>query len=272
MNESSTPVSVARPTTAPPPPEQVARLFLATRLRPPTPDDRGVLARAERLTVAGLTAYAWGAGPTALLVHGWHGSPAQLAAWIDALVDSGRRAVAIDLPGHGANPGEEANVVVITDAVLRAADALAPTALVAHSMGGYAVARWLLERRADTRAVLLAPLASVSGTLLRFGRTLGYDEAQALTIRRAVEERVGTPAAELDLATRFAAASAAGGSPRAHVLVAHDPADPEVPIDDGRLIATAFPGATLLPVLGVGHRRIVRDAAVVDAGLRMLLA
>jgi pimeloyl-ACP methyl ester carboxylesterase len=260
------------PRPAPPPPEDVARLFLATRLRPPPRDDAGLLARAERFTVAGLAAYAWGAGPTVLLVHGWHGAPAQWSAWVDALVAAGRRAVAVDLPAHGANAGEEANVFITTEAILRVADALAPTAIVGHSMGGYAAARWLLDRRPRARGALLAPMASVSEAIARFGRAIGYDAAQVVAFRRAVETRVGVPAAALDLAPRLASAAANGAGPRAEALViAHDTADVEVPIDDARAIAAGFPGATLMPVSGLGHRRIVRDLAVRDAALSVLL-
>jgi len=260
----------APPAAAPPPPADVARLFLATRARPAPRDDAGLLARAERFAVEGLAAYAWGAGPTVLLVHSWHGAPAQWSAWVDALVAAGRRAVAIDLPAHGANPGEEANVLVVTEAVLRVADALSPSAIVGHSMGGYAAARWLLDRCATVPGALLAPMASVSSALARFGRALGYDPAQVDAFVRAVEDRVGAPARTLDFEGRLAAAATAA-SPRAPLVVAHDPADAEVPIEDGRAIAAGFPGATLLPVLGLGHRRIVRDLAVRDAALRVLL-
>lgn len=46
-------------------------------------------------------------GPTVVLVHGLAGSAAttwQEAGWLDLLADAGRPTVALDLPGHGANP------------------------------------------------------------------------------------------------------------------------------------------------------------------------
>jgi pimeloyl-ACP methyl ester carboxylesterase len=46
-------------------------------------------------------------GPTVVLVHGLAGSAATTwgdGGWIDLLADAGRSVLAVDLPGHGANP------------------------------------------------------------------------------------------------------------------------------------------------------------------------
>jgi hypothetical protein len=46
-------------------------------------------------------------------------------------------------------------------------------------------------------------------------------------------------------------------------LVIHDREDVEVPWREGAAIAAAWPGAELLTTQGLGHRRILRDPAVV---------
>ena len=51
-----------------------------------------------------------------------------------------------------------------------------------------------------------------------------------------------------------------------------DAADREVPLEHGRRIAAAWPGASLELVEGVGHRRILRDAKVIARVTRHLLA
>ena len=47
----------------------------------------------------------WGEGPTVLLVHGWNGAAAQLAGYVQPLVDAGYHVVAFDQPGHGHSSG-----------------------------------------------------------------------------------------------------------------------------------------------------------------------
>lgn len=46
-------------------------------------------------------------------------------------------------------------------------------------------------------------------------------------------------------------------------LVIHDEGDREVPFDDGASIAAAWPGARLVQTTGLGHRKILRDEAVI---------
>ncbi len=47
-------------------------------------------------------------------------------------------------------------------------------------------------------------------------------------------------------------------------LILHDPADREVPWAHGSAIARAWPGATLEPLDGLGHRRLLRDPDVIQ--------
>ena len=49
------------------------------------------------------------------------------------------------------------------------------------------------------------------------------------------------------------------------LLVVHDRDDREVPWQDGAAIAAAWPGARRVDTVGLGHQRILRDPAVVQA-------
>jgi pimeloyl-ACP methyl ester carboxylesterase len=49
------------------------------------------------------------------------------------------------------------------------------------------------------------------------------------------------------------------------LLVIHDRDDAEVPWTDGADLVDAWPGARLLLTRGLGHRRILHDAVVVQA-------
>ena len=49
----------------------------------------------------GLIAWRWGQGPVVLLVHGFEGNRAQFASFVEALVELGFTAVALDVPTYG---------------------------------------------------------------------------------------------------------------------------------------------------------------------------
>ena len=48
-------------------------------------------------------------------------------------------------------------------------------------------------------------------------------------------------------------------------LILHDAEDPVVPVSDGRAMAAAWHGARLLVTSGLGHNRILRHEASVEA-------
>jgi pimeloyl-ACP methyl ester carboxylesterase len=59
---------------------------------------------------------------------------------------------------------------------------------------------------------------------------------------------------------------------RARALVIHDRGDRDVPFAQGAAIAAAWPGARLHAVEGLGHYRVLRDPAVIEAAVAFLRA
>ena len=47
------------------------------------------------------------------------------------------------------------------------------------------------------------------------------------------------------------------------LLVIHDRADKEVPCAEGEALAAAWPNGSLVTTVGLGHRRILHDQAVI---------
>jgi len=52
---------------------------------------------------------------------------------------------------------------------------------------------------------------------------------------------------------------------QAEALIIHDEQDDEVPYNDAVRNARAWEGSTLMTTQGLGHRRILRDDAVINA-------
>jgi pimeloyl-ACP methyl ester carboxylesterase len=113
-----------------------------------------------------------------LCVHGgWHGAWCWDEHFLDFFADTGFRAAAVSLRGHGKSETEQPlNTCSIKDYVadvLAAADRLdGSPVVVGHSMGGYVVQKYL-ERHAAPAGVLMAsapPQGALRASLRMIGR------------------------------------------------------------------------------------------------------
>jgi pimeloyl-ACP methyl ester carboxylesterase len=241
------------------------RLFTTPRRHGRPAWETAALADAVRTTVAhdgaSLPLWTWGEArsPAALLVHGWEGRGSQLAAFVAPLVDLGLRVVAFDAPGHGDAASPRDDVVRHAAAVRAVADTAGNVRLVvAHSMGGAAT---LLATRFGLRAgayALVAPPTSPRGYVDGFCHAYGVPEPVRAAMLRRLARRHGVGYSELDALPDARALDAP-------LLVVHDEADRDVPLEDGRRIAEASKDARLVTTRGLGHRRILRAPEVLAA-------
>ena len=243
------------------------RLFLTPPRFPAPGRERDLLSKALRTTIRieGRRVVAWvvGSGRRILLVHGWGGRGAQLGAFVEPLVARGLSVAWFDWPAHGASDGRQVTIPQTATALRGVADAVGPVeGIIAHSGGAmvtaWAVRRWLLEGFVDLpeAIALVAPPADFAGYFEHFARLSRLSDAARGQLRHQLEARVGVPLRAFDLPRLAADLPIAG-------LVVHDRDDAEVAWTDGAAIAAAWPDAKLVTTHGLGHRRILRDAAVV---------
>lgn len=235
------------------------------------PRETQVLREAERFSIpfedAHLAAYAWGQGPTVLLVHGWSGRGSQLGAFVEPLVSAGHRVVAFDLPAHGRTPGRRTNALGATQAVLRVGEELGPLrGVIAHSFGALCTTLALRDGLDASRVSYVAPAARAIQAVRGFSRQFGLSWPAEWGLRGEMERRFGP-----EIWPRFSARVCA---PRLNVpaLIVHDLDDVEVPYREGQLLAHSWPGARLVTTAGLGHRRILRDARVIGETLELFRA
>jgi Alpha/beta hydrolase family len=241
--------------------ERVAeRLFMTPPRHPQPPWERAALRGAEPFALeAGGTivrGHRMGAGPAVLLVHGWGGRGAQLAAFAPPLVAAGCSVVIFDGPGHGESGGRTTNLARLAAVVDAVARRFGGRAAVGHSFGGAALALALHRGLALDAAVLVGAPRTPRGFFDPFCAALGLGESARDGVRRRIERGVGIAMDDLDVPKL-------AGSFGVTALVVHDRADAEVPFEDGAAIAAAWPGARLAATEGLGHRRVLRDPAVV---------
>jgi pimeloyl-ACP methyl ester carboxylesterase len=241
--------------------------FASGRLRARDADDGGALRSDIEIGARRVAVYRWGdaqAQPRVLLAHGWSSYALRFLPWVRALRAAGYAVVAFDQPGHGRSDAGRCTMACFARTLRGVAHHLGPfEAVVGHSMGGAATMLALADGAQAKRVVLVAPAADPDAATRRFARKVGLVGGIVPRIQRHLEVQTGVTVH--DLAVHVRAPSLA-----VPALIIHDLADTEVPWEEGESYARHWPGARLLSTSGLGHSRIVNDAATIDAGLRFL--
>ncbi|MBA3394608.1 MAG: alpha/beta fold hydrolase [Deltaproteobacteria bacterium] len=247
------------------------RLFTTPRRHRRPQRERAILATGRPFTIdvllrsprwAGhhtrLAAWRWGLGPTVLLVHGWEGRGSQLGALVEPLVAAGLSVVTFDAHAHGDSPGSRLYLTDHADAISDVVEAIGPVhAIIAHSFGAAAVLLAHARGGVDAaRNVMIAPNVLIDDAVTRFARAVALDGAD----RERFEDHL-TTASGVGMDSLTIGRLVAGRD--AELLVIHDRADREVPFVHGERLAATWPGAQLRETTNLGHRRILRDPAVI---------
>ncbi len=213
----------------------------------------------ERLP-GGLSVLRAGDGPLVALIHGWEGRATQFASFAPALLAHGFSVVAIDAPGHGHSRGKQSDPYRFAEALIDVSAHIGPLyGAVGHSMGGGSIALALSSGLALSRAAIIASPSSLHDVLHRFSAAMHLPPRASAHFVHDARRRIvarGYRTDDIEGALRSVTVPA---------LVVHALDDKEVPFADAQRIAGFWPGATLLPVEHVGHRRILRDPITIAA-------
>ena len=245
-------------------------LFMKPRRFAPPARERELLAEATPFDVRlgatlAIRAWRWGTdGPPVMLVHGWEGRGAQLSAFVRPLLAAGFSVVAFDAPGHGDSPGSRSSLPHFAWSVRGVADATAePHAIIAHSLGCAASTLALRDGLRAQRLVYIAPPLEPSDYVNRFGTILNISAPVLDRMKLRIEERFLRKWSDYSLA-------ATAREMTAPLLVVHDRDDQDTYWSEGNALAQAWPQARMITTTGLGHRRILRDAAVLEAATRFI--
>ncbi len=237
------------------------RPLLVARERPdlPPPDE------SMRIPVGGgiglvsdtwVQAWRWGEGPAVLVVHGWEDDHHCFDAIIAALVKRGQAVVAFDLPAHGKSGGTQSTIPLAAQAVAGVAQALGPVRAVAgHSLGGAAMTFAITEGWLEVeRAVVIAAPTGPTYMLTALAKRLGMSEARKEKLFEELKRVVGYRPEEIELMPRVAKLDIPA-------LIVHSKDDAMVRFITGEKWAANWPGAQLLALEKLGHRRLLFDPA-----------
>jgi pimeloyl-ACP methyl ester carboxylesterase len=208
--------------------------------------------------------------PTVILVHGWTGQAAFMTSFVAPLLAGGFRVVAYDLPAHGESTGSELNIPIGVASLSAVARTFAPIhAIVSHSFGGTIALAALAGTipgepriRAGKLAMIAAP-SSMTVITRSFGATIGLGARGQAALERRIHIVAGTPVQSFEGAEQLAAIAMP-------TLLVHCRDDREVGFQHAEALAQAGGFAELVPVNGLGHRRILQAKPVVESVTRFV--
>jgi pimeloyl-ACP methyl ester carboxylesterase len=237
------------------------RPLLIARERPdlPPPDE------SMRIPVGGgiglvsdtwVQAWRWGEGPAVLVVHGWEDDHHCFDAIIAALVKRGQAVLALDLPAHGKSGGTQSTIPLAAQAVAGVADALGPVrAVVGHSLGGAAAVFAITEGWLEVeRAAIVAAPTGPTYMLNTIAKRFGMSEERKETLFQELKRVVGYRPEEIELMPKVASLDIPA-------LIVHSKDDAMVRYVTGEKWAANWPGAQMLTLEKLGHRRLLFDPA-----------
>jgi pimeloyl-ACP methyl ester carboxylesterase len=235
------------------------------------------LTQAERIDVGTrhgkLAAWRVGAGPAALLVHGWRDSARLWDPLMSELTTRRRAFVVFDLPGHGLSEGERCLTAEVPDAVAAVAAALGPVdAAVAHSFACSGTAMAVDEGVSVKQLVLIAPPVAYRDP----GKAAGdaTNAAQQRWRRIAADlgftPTIGDQALEVYLSSLESSRGSwdlTNGltSIRASILVVASADDERFDLDSARSVFAQMPNVEFAMLTGLDHRGSARADTAVDA-------
>jgi pimeloyl-ACP methyl ester carboxylesterase len=242
-----------------------------------TPRELQTLTHGTRLSVASpmgkLAAWRFGNpfDPAIIASHGWGGRGAQFREFVPALIAAGYQVVLFDHAGHGYSDGSEVPITDFARGVTVVARHLekqgaAIAGFLGHSLGcaGIGIAlKHDLGHLTDVRIVQIAPPASLVRYSRFFAKALGLSEPIRAAMQWRLEQKIGMQWSEFEM-------PGAAASMTAKALVIHDQDDRDVRIESGLAVARAWPGARFKRTFGLGHRKVLRDPAVITATVDFL--
>lgn len=212
--------------------------------------------------------YEWGgegSGPRVLLMHGWSSRTTQFIYLVEKLVKSGYRVVGFDAPGHGYSDGKHADVIQFGNCLVEFVKIIGTVDYaVGHSLGGSAI---VLAHKLGFRAKKFCFLATPTDAndILEVARLkMNASVKTRENLRQEIRDRYKD-----DLAN-YTANALALGQQLPPTLLIYDKDDNEAPPRHGEQLQSAIPDSILEFTEGLGHTRILKDAAVISRVINWL--
>ncbi len=216
-----------------------------------------------------LQGYKWGDKnhPIVFLVHGWSSTSKSMSHFTDLLLKHNYQVISYDAIRHGQSNGKLSDLASWADSVQAILNHVGEVeCIIAHSFGCAAVTVASNLGLSTKKLFFIAPIHNVNTILKRFGEQLGVP-SNILERMKQYTWQYNKQRFEIygkDLEDIFHS--------KFHVptLIFHDSEDKEVNIENAKELCQKWSWAVLRTTHGLGHRRILYDAKVVEETIEFI--
>lgn len=199
-----------------------------------------------------------------LLVHGWSGRGTQLVKFAEAFIKKGYSTISFDAPAHGKSPGSTTLMPEFIVSILEIEKQFGPfEAAVGHSLGGMSLLNAVKQGLKLNRLVIIGSGDVVQDIINDFVKKLELDAKYNDLLREHFENKHQL---SMDSFSAYHAATAI----QIPVLVIHDENDAEVPVTCAHHIHKHLKHGELMLTQGLGHRKILGDAKVIQKTIQFI--
>lgn len=196
-----------------------------------------------------------------LLLHGFESSIINFGHFVQPLMDKGYEVFGVDATAHGRSTGKRINAVLYKELILYMMQEFGSfDAFISHSLGGLALSLALEEANvpATTKAVFIAPATETATAAKQLFQFLQLNAGVQNEFDAVIQDQSGHP-------TSWFSVARAIQNIKAKILWIHDEDDEMTPLNDVKKIIGIHPSnIDFFITKGLGHRRIYRDAAVLQ--------
>ncbi len=207
-----------------------------------------------------------GNGKTVFMMHGWAGCGKQFSHMAQAFLDAGYRVIWIDAPAHGVSAGWQTSLFEFSESTLQVQQQEGPfEAIVAHSFGVpcslYAIARQSLQVE---KMISIAAPSTTESLLDGFCKIIKANQATKDWLIKRFKTFLG----DIDITDTSALTNARRIAQPC--LVIHDKHDRVTRAKGSQQLCENFQQARYLETQRLGHNKILRDQAVIDACVKFV--
>jgi len=202
----------------------------------------------------------WGSGPGILFVHGWNGRGVNFAHFFKPLIDAGYAVITYDAPAHGKSEGHVTNYFELSDTVRSFLD---PShdfniqGMIAYSIGASAAINCISKDKPSVDAVLIAPALKLKEILFNAFNHHGVPKIVYQSLVAEMERYYGYDVHQDNPDVLAKTISS-------RMFIVHDKDDRTIPYMDSKILSEKTDNVFLHTTEGLGHKRILRDNAVVN--------
>jgi len=193
-----------------------------------------------------------------LLVHGWSGRGTQLVKIADEMIKLGYGIISFDAPAHGKSRTKTTLMPEFIASILEIERHFGPFEIaIGHSLGGMSVLNAIKQKLNIKKAIIIGSGDIIQDILEDFILNLKLKPKVAIMLKKYFEKKFGEPMENYS-------ASFAAQSIKIPILIIHDKSDDDVNIKAAYNIHENLRNSELLITEGLGHRKILGDAKVIE--------